>query len=153
MRGDGRNCRCTKHAWKRTSMPNETRLTFEETENPRVDRRVELVELTLRDCGHYTHAIDGRFGPRMTTAVRKLQITSGLEDWRCRCVDRKGTSSAVGTALLRGRSQSHSETRATSAKSTVFDNLYRTANGLRGSSAIRFDCVLLAVPDHIKTGG
>lgn len=48
-------------------------ISFKETASDFRDRRVSLMQLYLKERGHYQSTIDGRFGPETTTAVQKYQ--------------------------------------------------------------------------------
>lgn len=55
-------------------------LVFEKTESKDVERRVVLIQLTLKDRSHYTHKVDGLFGPNTEKAVTKFQARKKLPE-------------------------------------------------------------------------
>ena len=64
---------------RKYSMPQaQSELVFEQTNSTIADRRVVLIQLTLRDRKLYSGKIDGLFGPKTFDAVQRLQSQKGL---------------------------------------------------------------------------
>lgn len=59
---------------------SQDELVFQQTDSMIVDRRVALIQLTLKDRNLYSSKFDGLFGPKTFTAVQKLQRQKGLPE-------------------------------------------------------------------------